>query len=72
MAALIGCDILGGSCDGGELSDMETFLEDFRSLKGGIRVLDFLFGLRGFLNVYELWTIITGSTRRTWESLPLK
>lgn len=53
-------------------SDMETFLEDFPEFEGRDTVLDFYFGLRDFLNVYELLVTITGSTRRTWESLPLK
>lgn len=35
-------------------SDMETFLEDFPEFEGRDTVLDFYFGLRDFLNVYEL------------------
>ena len=35
-------------------SDMETFLEDFPDFEGRDEVLDFYFGLRDFLNVYEL------------------
>ena len=35
-------------------SDMETFLEDFPEFEGRDAVLDFYFGLRDFLNVYEL------------------
>ncbi len=53
MAALIGCDIPGGSGDGGLFGYGEHFWRIFRILKGRDESLTFIL-TPDFLNVYEL------------------